>query len=272
MLGYNDEEDVSYWTRGSVTGEWQLTDRDINRMFEEHVIDGDYQSKESLYDGSAMQLHMTSPLAMEYNWKYRYSQVYKMRTIPWDTNLLNAFHNLHFICYMADQVPDFSEEIHDGNHPAYKIGLPGKPLWIFELIMKAATECLRDDYVNHYNRDSVHTDSIAPLQSHIDDSVGLGLHLRGDSLINIFVDFQPTIKDDGTFGCKYSVQLSSETWQGRKVPIYGKKASKHPLRQNMLAMASYLKKELKRFSKMLDKAEFNQPEYALKLLNGKEIG
>jgi hypothetical protein len=34
----------------------------------------------------------------------------------------------------------------------------------------------------------------------------------------------------------------------------------------MLRMRSYVKKELKRFSKMLADAEFNQPEYALKNL------
>jgi hypothetical protein len=110
------------------------------------------------------------------------------------------------------------------------------------------------------------------MTAEMDDSVGFGLHITGECLFNLWVDFQPTVKEDGTFGCKYSVDLSAETWNGFSLAVYGSKASRNSLRQNMLAMAKYIKRELKRFSKMLDQAEFNKPEYALKLLNGKEIG
>lgn len=271
MIGYANEETIDYWTRGDLHGEWQLSDTDVDNMFHPFLLDNRTLKKEQLYLGSAMQLHMTSQVALEYNWKYRQEQARKMRVIPWDTNLLNAFHNLHFICYMADKVPNFDEDIHDGQHD-YRIDVPGRQLWLLELVMKAATDCLRDDFIKKSKKDKNHDYRVTPMTAEMDDSVGFGLHITGECLFNIWVDFKPTVKEDGTFGCKYSVDLSAETWNGFNFPVYGKKASKNPLRQNMLAMAKYIKRELKRFSKMLDKAEFNQPEYALKLLNGKEIG
>ena len=145
-------------------------------------------------------------------------------------------------------------------------------MWMLELIMKAATECLRDDFIKQSKEDKGTDYRVTPRTSDEIDGVGFTLHITGDCIFNLWLEFHPTIKDDGTFGCDYSVNLSAETWHSRNVPIYGSRASKNPLRQNMLAMRTYLKNELKRFSKMLDKAAFNQPEYALKRLNGKEIG
>ena len=107
---------------------------------------------------------MMSDEAMKYNVAYRNRQVEKMHSLPWDVNMLNAFHNLHFTLYMADMLPDFVHTIDDGKR-VYKMDIPGRPMWILQLVMKAATECLRNDYIKVSSKtdDAAHDHRITPL-------------------------------------------------------------------------------------------------------------
>ena len=260
MNGLIDEETIEWWTRGDLHGEWTITDNDLDTIYQEPATAFMMQ----LYDGNdTMKPHMTSTEAMGYNWRYRRHQGWKARTLPWDLNLLNAFHNLHFIMYMADKVPDFNEVVKEGKRE-YKVGVPAKAVWILQMLMKAATDCLRDDFIKISEENDPNDYRVTPMFSSDDGSMGFELHICSDCLFCIWVDFDPVFKMDGTLGCEYKVVLTCGDWYRRRKPIYGKDATDNPLRKNMLRMRSYVKKELKRFSKMLAAAEFNQPEYALK--------
>ena len=260
MHGLNDEENIEYWTRGDLHGEWTITDSDLDTIYQEIASEFTIQ----LYDGNdTMKPHMTSNEAMRYNWKYRRHQGWKARTLPWDVNLLNAFHNLHFIMYMADKVPDFNELVKEGERE-YKVGVPAKDVWILQMVMKAATDCLRDDFIKISKERDPHDYRVTPRFSSYDGRAGFELHIVSDCLFCLWVDFNPIFNKDGTLGCTYKVALTCGDWNRHRKPIYGKGATDNPLRENMLRMRSYVKKELKRFSKMLADAEFNKPEYALK--------
>ena len=264
------EENVRKWTRGKLTGEWQLSDSDIaallhlNVRYTVHVT----QALEAMYSGNdSMQIIMTSNAALTYNRDYRERQVFKMRTLPWDTNLLNAYHNLHFILFMADTTPNF-EPFETGFGPVKSMEIPGQDLWIMQLLMKAATDCIRDDFVRlSKNHDSY--DYRIDVNMTVDGEATLMLHVSTEYTFEIYAKFEPTVNKNGTFGCKYRVGLSCVNWNYDQLPLTGPKSVKDPMKKNMLAMRDYLRKELKRFSRMLATAEFNRPEYALRVINGK---
>lgn len=264
------EENVRKWTRGKLTGEWQLSDSDIAALLGINVryTINTLQALEAMYSGNdSMQIHMTANAALQYNRDYRERQVFKMRTLPWDTNLLNAYHNLHFILFMADATPDF-KPFETGIGPAKPMGIPGQDLWIMQLLMKAATDCLRDDFVRlSKNHDSY--DYRIDVNMTVDGEATLMLHVGTEYTFEIYATFEPTVNKNGTFGCKYRVGLSCVNWNYDRLPLTGPKSVKDPMKKNMLAMRDYLRKELKRFSRMLATAEFNRPEYALSVLNGK---
>ena len=271
-MKYQDEETVNSWTRGALTGEWSLSRKDVARIFGPNDglgVEG-VQRMELMYAGNNSMLpHMTSREAMMYNVSYRKKQEDKMHSLPWDTNMLNAFHNLHFIMYMADKVPDFTQVINDWQR-TYQVDVPGRPMWILQLIMKAATDCLRDDLlkITSKNKDLEYDYRVTPFVTDF-DTLGFELHIAGDCLFDIIVDFNPTTERNGTLGCTYKVTLLCSDWDEEPVPLTGPKSSRNPLKKNMLAMRDYIKNELAQFAKQLKTAEFNRPENALCKLNAK---
>lgn len=268
MNSFPDERCISNWNRGDIRGEWMLSHSDFKYMFLPDYDALTVQEKEQLYAGSNYLLpHMASMDALMYNVQYRNYQETKMRSLPWNVNLMNAFHNLHFILYMADRMPDFNTKIDDGQR-TYMMDIPGRPIWIFQLIMKAATDCLRDKFVKL--SETCGDDSkyrCTPMATDNDDALGFQLHITGDCVFNIWVDFKPCVNEDGTFGFKHKVSISCSTWHYGRVPLTGKGASKSPLRKCMLNMRSYIDYALVQFAKALRKAEFNRPENSLFLLN-----
>lgn len=206
---------------------------------------------------------MTTRDALKYNVQYRERQIAKMRSMPWDTNLLNAFHNLHFILYMADVNPDFSTEVGDGKRPQYKMDVPGRDLWVMQLIMKAASDCLRDGFIR------ANAKAKCAISPYITKDGTFGFKVIGDCVYNLYVDFNPTVKANGTFGCTYNVHMVCTTWDYNIIPLKSHRARNFLLTGNMIMMRDYIKKELSRFTKMLENAEFNQPENSLLNLNGK---
>lgn len=269
MNSFHDEQCIINWTRGDLHGEWSLSSRDIECIFGPgDCVDGSkIQKLGLLYAGNDSMLpHMMSDEAMKYNVDYRNRQVEKMHSLPWDVNMLNAFHNLHFTLYMADMLPDFVHTVDDGKR-VYTMDIPGRTMWILQLVMKAATECLRNDYIKVSSKtaDAAADHRISPLVADEHWS-GLQLHVVADAVISVMARFEPYIKANGIFGCSYKVDLGCETWDG-----YPKSLSRVDtrLKKNMVAMRDYIRKELARFSKMLLNAEFNQPDNALFNLNAR---
>ena len=271
-MNFRDEETANSWTRGDLTGEWALSRKDIDHIFgpDDQVSALNAQTKyEPLYGGRDTMLpHMTTLDAMKFNAVFRHSQEHKMRSLSWDTNMLNAYHNLHFILYMADMLPDFVHAIDDGKR-TYTMDVPGRPMWILQLVMKAATECLRDDYikVSRKNADAAYDHRISPIVADW-KWFGIELHVVADAVISVMVQFEPRIKANGIFGCSYKVDLGCGTWAGDAMPISRVDTR---LKKNMVAMRDYIRKELARFSKMLLNAEFNQPYNALFNLNANMV-
>lgn len=142
----------------------------------------------------------------------------------------------------------------------------------FEIVYKAATECLRDDFVKLSADDDKAPDlRISTIFSDDHRSVGLELHVAGEGLLDIWVTGEPTVKKNGTLGFKHSVSLFAYNWGGEKLSIYGGPGSIQytgPLKENMKNMKSYIAKELSMFTKELAGSEFNKPEYALCKING----
>ena len=268
-MSFNDEQSPGTWTRGDLNGEWSLSHEDIDRIFGpgDNMSARHAQSMAHLYSGSdSMRPHMTSKYAMVYNPVYRNRQEEKMHLLPWDVNLLNAYHNLHFILYMAGMAPNFNKRVDDGTRDYY-IDVPAKNLWVFQLIMKAASDCLRDDYIKMCRKKSSHDYRVTPIVTET-GLIGLELHIVGDCLFDLYVEVEPRVNPDGTLGCKHKVTLESSTWEEDMLPLEGNKSSKNPLKQNMIRMRDYVKEELARFSRMLRDADFNRPEYALAKLGG----
>ena len=115
-----------------------------------------------------------------------------MRTLPWDTNLLNAYHNLHVILFMADKTPDFDEPFETGLGPAKRMGIPGQDLWIMQLLMKAATDCIRDDFVRlSKNHDSY--DYRIDVNMTVDGEATLMLHVGTEYTFEIYAAFEPSM-------------------------------------------------------------------------------
>ena len=264
---YHNEETISNWTRGDLHGEWTLSHDDMSGIFgpSSEWRPKCLQETELEYAGNdSMRVCMTEEDALEFNVPFRNRQEFKMRTLPWDVNLLNAFHNLHFILYMADRMPDFRTPMYKDDRP-FNMSVPGLRVWIFQLIMKAASECLRDDFIKISSKgDNSYDYRVTPTTA---NSPGFELHIAGDCIFNLFVYFAPTVNGDGTFGCEYNVDLCCSLWNGGSLPLTGKRATDNPLRANMIAMRDYIKKELSGFSKTLAKAEFNRPENSLYKLN-----
>lgn len=139
--------------------------------------------------------------------------------------------------------------------------------------MKAATECLRDDFIteserrypNGYDPSKYR---FSPIMAD-DGTPGMFLHITGECLFYLYVEFKPRVNPDGTFGCRHRVLLECSTWEGDRWPLTGKGSSSNPLKANMLAMKKYIGKELAGFDRMLRDADFNRPENSLAKLNGK---
>ena len=263
------DETIENWTRGDLYGEWAVSEHDIvqmlglNQTYEVGIL----QTMEELYSGKdSRSIIMTTNDALQFNASYRNRQLERMKNFPWDQNMLDAYHNLHFILYMADKMPKFDSVRCEGK--TYRgMDVPGRDLWVFQLIMKAATVCLRDDFIKVSTDASNVKDYRFGLCSDLDGNADVLLHVAGGYLFFLNTSCQPTVKKNGTFGCKYGVSLSCLSCAFDSVPVTGKAAVKNPLKKNLFAMKKYIEKELNRFSKMLDKAEFNQPEYALAKLN-----
>lgn len=271
MKLFHDERCIGNWNRGDIRGEWMLSHDDIVHMFVPQYDADVLQEKEQLFAGNNYMLpHMTSIHALQFNVPYRNYQEYKMRSLPWNVNLLNAFHNLHFILYMADIMPDFAKPIDDGQR-IYCMDIPGRQLWILQLIMKAATDCLRDAFVKLSEEcKDISKYRCTPTTSDIDDSLGFELHIVGDCVFNIWVDFKPATNSNNlTFCFTHKVELTCGDWGYGKIPLTGKRASKSPLRECMIGMRNYIDYALKQFAKTLMYAEFNRPENALCKLNAK---
>lgn len=251
---YSSEEIISDWSRGDVRGEWTLSHDDIETIFGPipSLSPRLLQQQERQYAGDEYMLpHMTSGFALAFNAAYRDRQEEKMRMLPWNVNLMNAFHNLHFICYMANMLPDFENETDDGRR-CFRMDVPGRYLWILQLVMKAATECLRDGFVRIASRkDNGYKYRATPLAG--SDWVGFELHISGCCIYTLTVEFRPTFT--GPLGCEYSVGLECNSWRGGRLSMNGK-----PLKDGMLAMKKYIRKELDRFDDELRCAEFNRLE------------
>ena len=274
-----NEECKQCWTRGDFEGEWLPSDSDLDDMFE-HYHEGttDVANRTTAYlvryiaHGSMIPL-MSTFEAYKYCLPLRDRAVFKMKSLPWNVNLLNAFHNLHFTLFMADmnpvfKVPGWNDDPPDDN----AITVPAWQLWILQLVYKAATECLRDDYVKLSEDDEKASDlRICTLFSDDHRRVGMELHVAGEGLLDICVTGEPTVKKNRTLGFKHSVSLFAYNWGGEKLSIYGGPGSTQytgPLKENMKNMKSYIAKELSMFTKELAEAEFNRPEYALRKING----
>ena len=265
-----NEEITINWTRGDLNGEWLPSDIDIAIMFEPGMRSAttalEKANEYAKHVKDTMIPLMTTLDAYKYCIPLREKAIFKMKNLPWDTNLLNAFHNLHFTLFMADINPEFQVAIAPPMQVCAKDSVytvPGWPIWILQLIYHAASECLRDDFIkaskkdpNDYRIDSQFTDD--------HQSVGMTLHLVSDICIDIWVDFLPKVNDDGTLGFNHSVELNAHEWNGDKANI----APKKPLRKNMLRMKEYIDDQLKQFAKTLKNADFNSPMYALKNING----
>lgn len=143
--------------------------------------------------------------------------------------------------------------------------VPGRDLWVMQLIMKAASDCLRDGFIRANAKTKC---TIYPYITK-GGTFGFKVIVIDDCVYNLYVDFNPTVKANGTFGCTYKVQMVCTTWDYNIIPLKGRRARNFLLTGNMIRMLDYIKKELSRFTKMLEKAEFNQPENSLLNLNGK---
>ncbi len=282
----HNEECKQCWTRGDFEGEWRPSDGDLDDMFEpQRESSINVANRTTAYlvryiaNGSMIPL-MSTFEAYKYCLPLRDRAVFKMKNLPWNVNLLNAFHNLHFTLFMADMNPVFTVPgcdgvvvwNEDGRPDDNAITVPAWQLWILQLVYKAATECLRDDFVKLSADDDKAPDlRISTIFSDDHKSVGLELHVAGEGLLDIWVTGEPTVKKNGTFGFKHSVSLFAYNWGGEKLSIYGGPGSTQytgPLKENMKNMKSYIAKELSMFTKELAGAEFNRPEYALCKING----
>jgi hypothetical protein len=256
------------WRRGDIHGEWKPSSYDIVSLFGSYMNASVAQMMEELYGGDdTMRLHMTTNNAIAFNYKYRKKLVDQMVSLPWDMNMLGAFHKLHFILYMADKNPDFDETICDGPH-TFSMDVPGRDIWILELIYKAATECLRDNFIKASKAtDKKYKYRISTLYCQRD--MGIELYVTDDYYVDLWVSFEPVVNKNGTFGCKHKVSMSGwYTGGGGKFQLTRNMAKKEPLVDSMLRMKSYITDELKKFSRILRKADFNTPEYALCKING----
>lgn len=278
-----NEECKQCWTRGDFEGEWLPSDGDMDGMFEPHrEAPINVANRTTTYLANYMANGSMTPLmstfeAYKYCLPLRDRAVFKMKSLPWNVNLLNAFHNLHFTLFMADMnpvfdVPGWNE---DGRPNDSAITVTAWQIWILQLIYKAATDCLRDDFIKLSEQD----DTKFRISTRFADdhkSIGMQLHVVDDGVINLWISGEPTVKKNGTFGFKHSVSLSSYTWDGVPLSLYGKDDSSPygklqytgPLKENMKNMKSYIAKELSMFTKELAGAEFNRPEYALCKING----
>lgn len=264
-----NEEYYDYWTRGDVNGEWLPSELDIAIMFEPDTR----SATTALQKANEYAAHVKDtmiPLMMTFDaYKYciplREKAIFKMKNLPWDTNLLNAFHNLHFTLFMADINPEFNFGIDPmQGYPKDSVyTVPGWPIWILQLIYHAASECLRDDFIKAAKKEP-HDYRIDSQFSDDHQSVGMTLHIVSDICLNIWVDFIPKVNEDGTLGFNHVVELTAYHWNGDKANI----APRRPLRKNMIRMKEYIEDQLNQFAKTLKNAEFNSPMYALKNING----
>lgn len=129
-MKYQDEESASHWSRGDLHGEWSLNSSDICRMFGPldwtNVIH--LQEVQKPFSGNdTMRPCMTSDEAIVLNADYRAKQEAKIHSFSWKANMLNAFHNLHFILYMAGMLPDFTKKI-DAGPLKVRMNVPGRTM------------------------------------------------------------------------------------------------------------------------------------------------
>ncbi len=264
-----NEEITECWTRGDLNGEWLPSELDIAIMFEPDTrcttTALEKANEYAAHVKDTMIPLMTTFDAYKYCIPLREKAIFKMKNLPWDTNLLNAFHNLHFTLFMADINPGFNVSIDPlqvyDNDSVYTV--PGWPIWILQLIYHAASECLRDDFIKAAKKDP-HDYRIDSQFTDDHQSVGMSLHLVSDICIDIWVTFIPKVNEDGTLGFNHVVELNAYHWKGNKANI----APRKPLRKNMLRMKEYIEDKLNQFAKTLKNAEFNSPMYALKNING----
>lgn len=257
-----NEEITIHWSRGDLNGEWLPSEDDIDDIFDPHREDGPVTLRTCAaymkqYHENTFVPFMNTFDAYRYCLPLRDRAIRNLCSLPWDTNLLNAFHNLHFTLFMADVNPSFGKDrVVDYTVPAWQV-------WILQLIYHAASECLRDDFIKVSKKDP-HNYRIATLATDDRKSVGMTLHLVSDICIDIWVDFIPKVNKDGTLGFDHSVELGAYHWNGDKANI----APRRALRKNMLRMKEFTDAQLKQFAKTLKNAEFNSPMYALKNING----
>ena len=267
------EENRLNWTRGDLDGEWHPSDDDVGTMFEpDSDLPASASARTTTYLVNYMANGSMTPImstfeAYKYCMPLRDRAVFKMKNLPWDVNLLNAFHNLHFTLFMADMNPVSAAP---GRPNDTAITPPAWQIWILQLIYKAATECVSKDFATLSEQDAIRDYRISTIFTDDHKSVGMRLNITGEGYMDLWVTGEPTIKKDGTFGFKHSESLSTVVYI-RNFQVSMSNTYRGPLKSNMKNMKSYITRELTRFNKMLSRAEFNRPEYALKNINGGKL-
>lgn len=252
------QESINNWTRGDLKGQWLPSEADIDRIFDPIEDQGPTSLRNSLafveqYHKDPFVPFMMTFDAYRYCIQLRQDAIFKMQHLPWDTNLLNAFHNLHFTLFMADVNPCFDNVLLKYTVPAWQV-------WMLQLVYEAATECLRDDFVKLSEEKENY--AIETLATHDHESVGILLQYANIGILELWVDFKPKVHKNGTLGFDYKLTLYRHAWAGKNAPL------KLPLDENFNAMRDYINEKLKTFKQTLKKAEFNSPDYALDKING----
>lgn len=253
------KESINNWSRGDLKGKWLPSEDDIDEIFDPHNENGPDTLRTCAaymkqYHENTFVPFMNTFDAYRYCLPLRDRAIRNLCSLPWDTNLLNAFHNLHFTLFMADVNPSF------GNDRLVDYTVPARQVWMLQLVYEAATECLRDDFIK-LSEDKENY-AIETLATHDHESVGILLQYANIGILELWVDFKPKVHKDGTFGFDYKLTLYRHAWEGKNSHL------KLPLDENFKAMKAYVAAKLRKFKQTLKKAEFNSPDYALDKING----
>ena len=269
------EETILNWTRGNLRGEWRPSDDDINMLYNpafgfEPVskvyrlcFDYDTRAREN-----SMRTDLMSFDAYRFSMLLRQKALFKLNSLPWDTNLMNAFHTLHFALFMEDMTPVFFANSAYTPDDGYTV--PAWQVWILQMVFQTASECMRDDFIRLSKKDD-NKYRISAWVDGLHSMAGMKLHVTGDAVFHLYVSFSPETKKNGTLSFKYSVYLESSTWDYAVLPTSGPRASKCPLLADMKKAKKLIHTKLARFSRELAEAPFNRPEYALQNINGGKL-
>ena len=262
------------WTHGDLNGVWLPNVEDINAIYPEYTLDipghglvsANDIVKAYFYSCRDMTLPMLSPDSLRYNIIHRARVYEKVLNFSWQENLLNAYHNLQFVCYMKDIAPEFGKQVEveafAGVHFSYSIGLLGQEIFLLQMLYETASEVTGAYFRKSEEECRISTVYIDSNDAFESQRLGLDFHVVGECVATIMLKFYPTYNPvEKRFSFGYMVDIFAEEWSGDPLPLSGPKAPATPYIGLLKQLRTAVIKKLDAFGKTLTAARFNQIQY-----------